>query len=129
MLLGQGGDAEKASNRLEGKGFSSPEEAITAYAEALQDGDIGKMVSTFAIESYAERLDFEEYMRLFHTIQLSTTGAPLPNAGPYQEQLNTYSRYATIVSEIRDGYFALIDVVPSPHLPLTLTKDADIEAL
>lgn len=45
------------SGKIEGKGYDSPEEAVTACLEALRDGDLGKAVSTFAIESFAENYD------------------------------------------------------------------------
>lgn len=47
----------QSGGKLEGKGYDSPEEAVTACLEALRDGDLGKAVSTFAIESFAEYFD------------------------------------------------------------------------
>lgn len=127
----QADEGNEKTQRLEGNGFSSPEDAITAYVEALQDGDIGKMVSTFAIESYAEGFDFEAYLRVYPSIQLHAIGVPLPNSGAYQEQLNAYARYATIASDIRLGYLALIDIdyLPIYHVRPGDEMDAEIEAL
>lgn len=51
-LKGSGG-AEDAV-RLQGEGFDTPEEAITAYAEGLKAQDLSAVLSTFAIESLAE---------------------------------------------------------------------------
>ena len=36
---------------LEGPGYDSPEEAVTAYLEAMKNGDARGMLSTFAIET------------------------------------------------------------------------------
>lgn len=47
----------QSGGKIEGKGYDSPEEAVTACLEALRDGDLAKAVSTFAIESFAENFD------------------------------------------------------------------------
>ena len=51
-LKGLGGKDETV--RLQGEGFDTPEEAITAYAEGLKAQDLSAVLSTFAIESLAE---------------------------------------------------------------------------
>ena len=43
--------ASCGASQFEGNGFSSPEAAITAYAEAFRNGDVDEMIATFAIES------------------------------------------------------------------------------
>lgn len=48
-----------SSNTIEGKGYDSPEEAMTAYLEAMRDGDLEKAISTFAIETFVENYDAE----------------------------------------------------------------------
>ena len=125
-LLGKGNP-----NKFEGKGFSSPEKAIAAYVEALREGDIEKMLSTFAIESYVERFDFEAYLRKNPSIMLSAIGMSLPDGGTYRPKLNIYSRLAAIFGEIRYGYFALIDVDPTliKKVPIGDEMDEGIEAL
>ena len=42
------------AGKVEGRGYGSPEEAVLAYAEALQAGDVKKILKTFAIETYVE---------------------------------------------------------------------------
>lgn len=56
-------EEDNVSSTVEGKGFKSPEKAILAYAEALQSGDVREILSTFAIESYVDNLDMEEYLQ------------------------------------------------------------------
>lgn len=62
-LCGCSKDEEpQASATIEGSGFKSPEKAILAYAEALQSGDVKEILSTFAIETYVDNMDMEEYL-------------------------------------------------------------------
>ena len=49
--------AAAESGRLEGAGYDTPEEALLAYIDALNRGDVGGMLSTFALESYVEHAD------------------------------------------------------------------------
>ncbi|MBP5763128.1 MAG: hypothetical protein J6W48_09170, partial [Lachnospiraceae bacterium] len=47
--------------KLEGDGYETPEEAVTAYAEYLQAGDFDGILSTFAMESFEENYSVEEF--------------------------------------------------------------------
>ena len=47
-------DVTLAGLRFEGEGYESPEEAVAAYLEAMRNGDVAGMLSTFAIETYVE---------------------------------------------------------------------------
>lgn len=42
--------------RIEGNGFDSPEDVLSAYIEALNDGDIDGMLAAYAIESYIDNV-------------------------------------------------------------------------
>lgn len=44
-------------NNIEGEGFESPEECLNAYIDALNNGNIDEVLSTFAIESYVDNFD------------------------------------------------------------------------
>lgn len=48
---------KKVSLSVEGEGFESPEECLSAYIEALNSGNIDEVISTFAIESYVDNFD------------------------------------------------------------------------
>ncbi len=50
-----------SKDTYEGRGFHSPEDAISAYLEALQDCDPEAMRQTFAIETYAKNFDADEF--------------------------------------------------------------------
>lgn len=57
-------DAESAAEetletKMEGDGFDTPEEALTAYIEAFKKMDMNGMISVYAMESFLENLDLE----------------------------------------------------------------------
>lgn len=52
----------RTSATVEGPGFDSPEEAALAYANALKKGDVNGILAVFAIETYVEKYDLEEYL-------------------------------------------------------------------
>lgn len=54
--------ADGSAHAFEGSGFDSPEEAVTAYLEAMQEGDVQGMLSTFAIETYVDNVDAQTYL-------------------------------------------------------------------
>lgn len=122
---------QEKSSWFEGKGFSSPEAAITAYAKAFKKGDIDKMISTFAVESYVEYFDLEEHMALVGYYQFYNTEVGLPNDSSYKEQINCYSRTTYITQQIKNGYFTLTGVDNSKSLQSfnRNTKEADIDQL
>lgn len=121
----------KTFSQIEGKGFSSPEAAITAYAEAFRNGNIDEMISTFAVESYVDCFDLEEHMALVGCYQFYNTEVGLPNDSNYREQINYYSRTAYITQQIKNGYFTLTGVDNSKSLQAFTrdTKETDIDQI
>lgn len=47
-------------NKVEGGGYKTAKKAVTAYVNAFEKGDIDKMLSACAIESFLDNLNFEE---------------------------------------------------------------------
>lgn len=123
--------SQNSSSHFEGKGFSSPEAAITAYAKAFKKGDIDKMISTFAVESYADCFDLENHMALTGYYQFYHTEVGLPNDSNYKEQINYYSRAAYITQQIKNGYFTLtgVDNSKSTQIFPYDTRETDIDQL
>ncbi len=54
--------AKTAYTQTEGTGYRSADEAVKAYAEAFAQKDYGKMLSTFAVESYVKNYDLASYV-------------------------------------------------------------------
>lgn len=61
-LITNCGRNSSSLKQMEGNGYDSPEKAVEAYINALQQGDVSAMLSTFAIETYADNID--TYQRL-----------------------------------------------------------------
>ena len=96
--------------KVEGKGFASPEAAITAYVDALSDGDVDKMLSTFAVETYSENYDLEAYIMWLHTYYYYIGYVSIPNDSQFEQGINRYTRVSELTSQIRSAYFALAGV-------------------
>lgn len=90
------------SSKVEGKGFDSPEEAILAYAKALNEADISAILSTFAVETYVENYDLEEYVDWTHTYIVAN--AMLPNSDDYTTEINIRMRESQILRQLSNIY-------------------------
>ena len=96
--------AVSQGNKIEGDGFDTPEEAITAYCEALKEGDFEKAVSTFAIESYCEHYDYIGQLQRFGTImpiqQQIAVNPVTPSMNETAGKLNVLIRQSFIIRQI-----------------------------
>ncbi len=96
---------ETDGDRIESGGFDTPEEAITAFAGALQAGDLDGMVSTFAIETYCERYSLADLFQRTGALQPPLiTGAAYsltPAADSLMQQISAESRRAAVVNAIK----------------------------
>ena len=86
------------SSKVEGRGYKSPEDALLAYADALKAGDVSKILSTFAVETYVENYNLEEYLNLTHVYNIGT--GVLENDTPFARDLNLSRRQSGIVSNL-----------------------------
>lgn len=89
-----------SGGRLEGEGFASAEEAVTAYLQAMKENDVAGMLSTFAIETYVDNLDARAYLARNGTFG-SSSQAALAATDPYMRQIAVASRYA----DLADGFW------------------------
>lgn len=89
--------APKSTDRLEGAGYDKPEEAVEAYLEALKDGNLEAMLSTFAIETYVEHYDIEEVIESSGglSFNMSLTLKPIDE---YTESINIARRQGELVN-------------------------------
>lgn len=95
-------------NQIEGKGFDSPEAAITAYAEAMKTGDVDKILATFAVETYVENFDTEKYL---DTIGMySVYSVPLDSIDAYTQSLSLIQRQYDISRNLTYMYLSLGNV-------------------
>lgn len=110
MLLATGvasiGKSSGKTAMIEGNGYSTPEEAAQAYADALQKVDVAEMASTFAVESYVENYDFEAFTQRIQTYNYSSSQR-LPTTTQFSVALNTMQRQDEIARSIYFQYIAL----------------------
>ena len=109
FLLPSSSSHQSFPQQIEGKGFSSPEAAITAYIEAFRNGDVDEMVSTFAIESYIECFNLEHYIKKYNGILIGNN-ILLPNSNAHTEGINKYGRLYEVSRYVRLDYLELIGI-------------------
>ncbi|MBE6985233.1 MAG: hypothetical protein E7434_06465 [Ruminococcaceae bacterium] len=95
------------SSKYEGSGFSSPEQAALAFANAMQDGNAEKMLSTFAIETAAESFKFEEYYlhQDFNCDESLSSWAALPTDTDFGYDLAVQRRAAIVAQYVVEPFF------------------------
>ena len=120
------GESEAGASH-ESAGFSSPEDAVSAYLEAMAHGDLDVMVGAFAIETYAANYDLTAYLEWVRAYQ-PTAPILLPSSDPFNVALNTESRYSRVVSSITFQYLTLSypDFEPTEVQPLP--EDAAVDS-
>ena len=115
---------------FEGPGYDSPEEAVTAYLEAMKKGDARGMLSTFAIETYVSEMDAQVDLARMGAFQ-PTVGIRMPLGGEYQRQVAVAARYGQLAKSLAyqwmlfswpEGYEAFGDE------SITFQEDGDAEA-
>ena len=84
--------------KYEGSGYSSPEAAIEAYANALKDNDLDKMVSAFAIESFNKNLDLDAYID--RTGVYIPYNMAIPEKNELEKKINIEQRRSSILTGI-----------------------------
>lgn len=104
VILNSG--SSDSSGKYEGKGFSTPEDAATAYIEAYGDGDIDKLVSCFAVESSVENYEMADMLERFKSYFPSAT-IKMPNYGETSKKLNIENKRADIIKTIIQHYVVM----------------------
>ena len=124
--LGEGTE----TGALEGPGFGSAEEAVTAYLEAMKNGDVEGMLATFAIETYVAEMDAQADLERMGVFQPSY-GMRLPLGGDYQRQVAVAVRYGQLAESLASQWmlyswpegYAVFD-----GASVALNEDGDAEA-
>jgi len=93
---------------VEGTGFNSPEDAAEAYFEGLRNTDLNCMISTFAVESYAENYNFEAAMNRMK-VYVPSQEIKLPNSNEFITAMNIESRRSSVTNMILRQYLFLCD--------------------
>ena len=129
LVVGSTGSAAPASvgaTSVEGEGFASAEEAVTAYTDALAAGDYDALLQAFAIETYVVHFDFDASLERIGVYQPLVGNLSLPSSNPFNEAINIEQRRAAVAGMIRNHYFTLAN----PELDTTIAQPlADAEAV
>ena len=111
-----------ASEKAEGEGFETPEEAVETYIASFRDSDLKKMISTFAIESFVSNMDFETY--LYETGAFMPWGRIYLDDNEFEYALNVELQRSDVANTIfaKYRYLCLSDLSKAPD-PGYLTLD------
>lgn len=115
----------QVSYSIEGEGFDSPEDAALAYLEGLRDLDLNRMISTFAVESYAKNYNFEATLNRVKVYQFGLE-IKLPNANEFVTALNIESRRSRVSYMVLCHYMFLCDHEFDPVEPLPMKEETDV---
>lgn len=96
----------KASDRLETEGFDTPEKAVSMYIEGLRTMELKRMMGAFAVETYAEKYDFEANLERLKAY-VPAQDIKLPNANRLAADLNIEGRKTAISNAILRQYLSL----------------------
>ena len=92
--------------KTEGKGYESPEAAMEAYAAALAKHDVTGMLSTFAVETLAEKYDFAMLLKQ-REVYASAMQVYCPD-NPYGRDLSVEAVRGNISSSLFQQYKNLV---------------------
>jgi len=91
----------------EGSGFDSPEDAAKAYLDALHDGDLNRMISSFAVESDVKNRDFEAYVNMTSSYDFSSTDIKFPNSSAFVASMSIETQKGVITNAMLKQYIML----------------------
>lgn len=103
-----GGNKQFGSEgKIECEGFSSPEDAVTEYIEALKSKDLNKMISCFAVESYVANYDFQTAIEKTPTFMPLNSSSQWPEIGDFSNAMNIKKRETSVLDKITKQYIIL----------------------
>ncbi len=98
--------AFSGKGKIEGGGKNSAKSAATAYVKAFKKGDIDKMLSLTAVESYLDNLSFEE--KLLADGNFNFSGYIFPyDTDTIQTEMSVEMYRSHLVREIQNKYLYL----------------------
>ena len=98
---------------VEGEGYESAEEAVTAYLNYLKEGNLEGVISTFAVESYVDNYDMDEYFEYMQQFNPFIANGGQMTTGFYFDSdmardLNIESRRAYILYNLHKQLMQII---------------------
>ena len=99
-----GNDEPAASGLLEGPGYATPEEAVLAYVDAMNRGDVDGMLSTFAIETFTDRADPELWLRHTHALKTYSLSKSIPASDTFVRSMIALNRRYLFTESLKGVY-------------------------
>ena len=92
--------------KLEGPGYDTPEDAVKAYLDAMNRGNAMEMLSTFAIETYVDHAEPENYILRMRSVSPMTNmmANSVPVTGDYSRSLLTATRFSYLANRLLTFY-------------------------
>ncbi len=90
--LPESGTGTVEQTRTESAGFDTPQEAAAAYLEGLKTCDEEKMLSTFAVESYAHNFDMSAYLEYLQAYMFLYQDIKVPVINDFTEAMISCER-------------------------------------
>ena len=97
--------AALAEGKLEDEGFDKAEEAVTAYVQYFNEGDVEGMLSTFAIETYVDHVDADAYIEQQRGINF-TQEQGIPVSNDYFRGIAIAKRYGAVADALYYQYMS-----------------------
>lgn len=113
--------AAPALAAYEGPGWTTPEEAMTVYLEGIQEENLAKMLSAFAVETFVEKRNIEAYVRKNRYYSVKDFGYPSVN--PVLRDLNVEKRKEQVIEQIIGHQTLLIRLAMRSEDPITFRSE------
>lgn len=94
----------EASANWESDGFDTPQEAVKAYLEGIKAGDMERIISTFAVESYVDHYDLQKNLEYTKGYIFMRQSFDLPVVNKLSREFNIRTRKRKITEEIVEQY-------------------------
>ena len=94
-----------AETKIQGEGFLTPEEAVEAYIDAFREKDLEKMLSCWAVESYAEHFSVETFLDQRKAFNITfLRSMTVLEKGDFSRELNIQVWKSSVISVIRKQF-------------------------
>lgn len=90
---------------FDGRGYRTPEAALTAFVEGMQEQDMEKMMSAFAVEEVVDRMQMDKMVEYWMGYMSQYGYVP---DSKFAGQMNVMCRRNEIIDDLRTQYLYLI---------------------
>lgn len=95
-----GSDKTDQQVQAEGEGFDTPQQAAAGYLEGFKAHDMEQMISTFAVESYADHYNMQAEMEMLQCYVFTQEDVSLPPVNDFVKDMISYERELQMIADI-----------------------------